>query len=135
MPIFADTQQLYSVMQELWNEIKADKQMSEQLVKSRLIVRFHYRDPEGYITIDGSDGQEIKIFLGDCDKQPVVEMSMKSDVAHSFWLGRENPAVALLTGKMISRGPVNQALALLPVVRPAFQIYPKIVERQLKKSA
>jgi putative sterol carrier protein len=134
MPIFANTNELYSVMHELWNQIKADPVMSQALLKSQLIVRFHYKDPDGYITIDGSDGSEIKITLGDCDAQPIVEVSMKSDVAHAFWSGKENPAVALLTGKMSSRGPVNKALALLPVVRPAFQIYPGIVEK-MKKSA
>jgi len=134
MPIFADTNELYAVMEELWLQIKADPVMSHELLKSRLIVRFHYKDPDGYITIDGSDGAEIKISLGDCDSKPIVEMTMKSDVAHAFWSGKENPAVALLSGKMTSRGPVNKALALLPVVKPAFQLYPGIVAK-LKKSA
>ncbi len=134
MPIFADTNELYAVMRELWDQIKADPIMSQDLLKSQLIVRFHYKEPDGYITIDGSDGREIKITLGDCDAKPIVEMTMKSDVAHAFWSGKENPAVALLSGKMQSKGPVNRALALLPVVKPAFQIYPAIVAK-LKKSA
>ncbi len=134
MRIFADTTELYAVMHELWQQIKAHPVMSQELLKSRLIVRFHYKDPDGYITIDGSDGLEIKITLGDCDAQPIVEMTMKSDVAHAFWSGKENPALALLSGKMTSRGPVNKALALLPVVKPAFQLYPEIVAK-MKKSA
>jgi 2-oxoisovalerate dehydrogenase E1 component len=59
---------------------------------------------------------------------------MRSDVAHNFWLGRENPALALISGKISSKGPVNKALALLPVVKPAFQIYPDVVE-EVKKAA
>jgi hypothetical protein len=135
MSVFADTDQLYSVMRELWKQIEADSAMSEALLKTRLIVRFRYREPEGFITIDGSDGENLRITLGDCDATPIVEMSMKSDVAHNFWLGRENPALSLLTGKMVSRGPVNRALALLPLIKPAFNLYPRIVEEQLKKSA
>ena len=134
MPVFADTNELYAVMTELWEQIKADPTMSHELLKSQLIVRFHYKEPEGYITIDGSDGKEIKITLGDCDAKPIVELTMKSDVAHNFWSGKENPAIALLNGKMMSKGPVNKALALLPVVKPAFQLYPSIVAK-LKKSA
>ena len=134
MPVFADTTELYLVMRELWEQIKADPVMSHGLLKSQLIVRFHYKEPDGYITIDGSDGREIKITLGDCEAKPIVEMTMKSDVAHAFWSGKENPAVALLSGKMQSTGPVNKALALLPVVKPAFQIYPAIVAK-LNKSA
>ncbi|HEY9714204.1 MAG TPA: SCP2 sterol-binding domain-containing protein [Chroococcales cyanobacterium] len=132
MSIFADTEQLYQVMQELWTQIKADKSMSDSLLKSKLVVRFHYREPDGHLTIDGSDGKEIKVTIGACDLKPDVEMFMKSDVAHNFWCGKENPAAALLTGKIVSKGPVNKALALLPAIKPAFQIYPTIVENAKK---
>jgi hypothetical protein len=134
MSIFSNTDELYTVMKELWRRIKADDEMSRKLLESRLIVRFVYRDPDGMLTIDGSDGKELNIYAGPCDLNPVVEMSMKSDVAHNFWLGRENPALALISGKISSRGPVNKALALLPVVKPAFQIYPGVVE-DLKRAA
>lgn len=128
MSEFLDTDELYSVMHELWERIKADEQMSSQLLKSRLIVRFQYTNPDGWLTIDGSDGQEIKITSGTCDLEPIIVMMMKSDVAHNFWLGKEQPAVALLQGKIKSKGPVHKALALLPVVKPAFEIYPKVKE-------
>ncbi|MGH9551730.1 MAG: SCP2 sterol-binding domain-containing protein, partial [Terriglobales bacterium] len=114
--------------------IKADQRMSDQLLKSRLVVRFVYREPDGVLTVDGSDGEEIRVYAGACDIKPTIEMAMKADVAHNFWLGKENPAMALISGKMSSKGPVNKALALLPVVRPAFQIYPTVVE-DFKKSA
>jgi hypothetical protein len=134
MSIFSNTDELYTVMKELWRRIKADEEMSKKLLESRLIVRFVYRDPDGMLTIDGSDGRELNIYAGPCDLHPVVEMSMRSDVAHNFWLGRENPALALISGKISSKGPVNKALALLPVVKPAFQIYPDVVE-EVKKAA
>lgn len=134
MSVFQDTDELYLIMQELWNQIKADSDMAQKLLDTRLVVRFVYKEPEGWLTIDGSDGKDLKISVGPCETTPVVEMSMKSDFAHNFWLGKENPAVALLQGKIVSRGPVNRALALLPVVRPAFAIYPRIVE-EIKNSA
>ncbi len=134
MSVFTNTQHLYDVMQELWSRIKADTDMSNRLLQSRLIVRFHYREPDGWLTVDGSDGEEIKVHIGHNDLKPDVEMFMKSDVAHLFWLGKENPAVALLTGKIQSKGQVNKALALLPVLKPAFQIYPTVLE-DIEKSA
>jgi len=134
MSSFSDTQQLYLVMNELWSQIKADRKMASSLLASKLIVRFHYREPDGWVTVDGSDGKELQITIGPSDLKPDIEMFMTSDVAHNFWLGKENPAVALLTGKIVSKGPVNRALALLPAVRPAFSIYPSIYEG-LKKSA
>jgi hypothetical protein len=121
-------------MDQLWSRIKADKKMADTLLKSNLIVRFHYREPDGWVTVDGSDGKELHITIGACELKPDIEMFMKSEVAHNFWLGKENPAVALLTGKIVSKGPVNRAMALLPAVRPAFSIYPSIYEG-LKKTA
>jgi hypothetical protein len=121
-------------MNELWSRIKADKGMAATLLESKLIVRFHYREPDGWVTIDGSDGNELHITIGQSELKPDVEMFMKSDVAHNFWLGKENPALALLTGKIVSKGPVNRAMALLPAVRPAFSMYSSIYEG-LQKSA
>lgn len=134
MSIFTNTQHLYTVMQELWTRIKANPEMSKKLLESRLIVRFHYKDPEGWVTVDGSDGKEIRVSIGHNELKPDVEMFMKADVAHHFWLGKENPALALLQGKMQSKGQVNKALALLPVLKPAFEIYPGVLE-DFEKSA
>ncbi len=92
------------------------------------MVRFKYKDPDGLLTIDGSDGVELRFHFGECGIEPDVEMTMKSDVAHNFWLGKEPPAVALMQGRIVSKGSVHKALALLPVIKPAFKIYPAMFE-------
>lgn len=135
MAIFNSTEELYVVMEELWNWIKTNPEISTELLKSKLIVRFVYKNPDGSLTIDGSDGKELRVTSGDCDLKPDVIMQMQSDLAHQFWLGKVNVPVALISGKIVSRGPVNKALALLPVVKPAWQIYPSIADAQLRKSA
>ena len=126
MAAFSNTEDLYRVMDELWKRISSNEKISRDLLKSKLIVRFVYRDPAGWVTIDGSDGETLKVTLADCDTKPIVEMRMKSDFAHNFWQGKENVTVALMQGKIVSTGPVNRALALLPVVKPAFSIYSQV---------
>lgn len=128
MSVFGNSDQLKSVMLALWDKIKADPGISGQLLDSRLIVQFRYRDPEGLITVDASDGHDLKVGWGPVDKKPIIEMSMKADIAHEFWMGRISVPVAILTGKMVSKGPTPKALALLPVIRPAFEFYPEIVK-------
>ena len=135
MPVFASTDELNDVMERLWDSIKADPGMSEQLLKSKMCVRFYYREPEGRLTVDCTDGQEMKITTGESDLKPDVEMFMKSDVAHDFWLGKVNVPVAILSGKIVSKGPVNKALSLLPVVKPAYAMYPEIFESAKRKKA
>jgi len=135
MQAFASTNELYVIMRNLWNQIKANKKMSDQLLRSRLIVRFKYRDPDGQLTIDGSNGKELEFYFGDCNLTPDVEMSMKSDVANQFWLGGLNVPAAMLAGRIASRGPVHRALALLPVVKPAFSIYRAVRSNAKGKAA
>ena len=76
--------------------------------------------------IDCTDGQQMKVYVGHIDFKPIVEMFMSSDFAHDFWLGKVNLPLALIGGKIASKGPVNKALALLPVVKPAFDFYPQV---------
>ena len=126
MGAYKTTKELQQVMSELWDKIKADKGMSAEIMKAQMVVRFDYREPKGSITIDSTDGKEIKVFPGACELKPLVEMSMTADIAHEFWLGKLSVPMAILTGKMVAKGPVNQALALLPAIKPAFAIYPEV---------
>ena len=133
MPFFNDSDELGTVMKELWVTIADDSKISSPLLDSKLIVRFHYKEPDGQITIDCSDGENMVIEWGDCVKQPVVEMFMQADVAHKFWMGQVNVPMYLLNGKMEAKGPVNKALALLPAIKPAFKKYPSVVRTTLNR--
>lgn len=129
MAVFSNTEELHTVMVDLWTAIKNDKAMAAPLLSSRLTVQFHYREPDGRLTVDCSDGENMMIYAGECQKKPVVEMFMKSDVAHEFWLGKVNVPLALIQGKIVSKGPVNKALALLPAIKPAYGLYPTVIQK------
>ncbi len=135
MAIFRNTDHLYEVMQELWSWIKNNPEVSEKLLKTKLIVRFTYVNPEGQLTVDGSKAGELIIIPGDCETTPDIEISMQSDLAHEFWLGKVNVPAAMLQGKIKSKGPVNRALTLLPVIKPVHSVYPQIVEKTGLKAA
>lgn len=128
MSVFSSTDELHQVMEDLWKEISVTPEMAEKLIASKLTVQFRYREPEGLITIDCSDGLAMRILVGNTEIKPLIEMSMKADIAHDFWLGKINVPMALMMGKIVSRGPTPKALALLPVIKPAYQIYPKVLE-------
>jgi hypothetical protein len=133
MPVYANSEELDQIMDELWSAIGKSPEMGPQLLQSKMIVQFHYREPDGRITVDCSDGKEMKVNTGDCTIKPIVEMFMKSDVAHEFWLGKISVPVAILTGKIVSKGPVNRALALLPVIKLAFPLYIEIYQKHSKQ--
>ena len=134
MAAFTNSEQLHQIMVELWEAIKNDSDMSNKLTTSKLIAQFHYREPDGLISVDCSDGKNLKIYSGECNIKPVIEMFMSAEVAHDFWHGKVNMPVAILTGKIVAKGPVNKALALLPVIKPAFDIYPDIYRNHSTKT-
>jgi hypothetical protein len=135
MAFYASKEELDDIMMLLWEKIRVDQDMSSKLLASKLIVKFNYREPDGHMTVDCSDGQEMKISVGNTETKPIVEMFMRADVAHEFWLGRVNVPVAILSGKIVSKGPTNRALALLPVLKPAYALYPPIYEKIKAKSS
>lgn len=135
MAYFTSSEELNKVMESLWHKIKAHPEMSKKLIDAKMVVQFKYRDPEGQLTIDTSDGQDMKIIVGKTDVKPTIEMSMKADVAHEFWLGKVNVATAIMSGKISSKGPTAKALALLPAIKPAYAIYPQVLQEAGNKTA
>lgn len=126
MPVFRDTNHLYQVLGALFDRLRAEPRIADRLLEGKLVVRFRFTDPEGMVTIDLRQAP-ITYTFGASDLQPDVEMIQSGDTAHQFWLGRLNVARAIATRKVISRGSVPKALALLPAIKPAFEIYPQVL--------
>lgn len=103
--------------------------IAPKLLASKLIVKFNYHEPELEITVDCS-GDMIQITFDDHGKKPEVEMSMKADVAHRFWLGKVNLVMALARREMIAKGPIPKILRLLPVIQPAYALYPEYLKER-----
>lgn len=126
MPVFHDTQHLYHVLGALFERVRREPEITSQLAQAHLVVRFVFKEPEGVITVD-LRREPISFVLGECDLEPDVEMIQSGDVAHLFWLGRLNVPQAIATRKVIARGSVPKALALLPAIKPVFALYPQVL--------
>jgi 2-oxoisovalerate dehydrogenase E1 component len=126
MPVFRDTQHLYEVFGALFERLTAERTLVKGLLEGNLVVRFRFTDPDGAATIDLRRAP-IRWVFGDTDLEPDVEMIQSGDHAHQFWLGRLNVARAIATRKVVARGSVPKALALLPAIKPAFDIYAQVL--------
>jgi hypothetical protein len=129
MPIFADAAQLYDCVGAIFAYLRDDPQANQAFVKSGLVIRFKYADPDAEITLDGSQ-EPVEMFLGPSDRQPIVDMSMTGDVAHQFWLGKLNLVSALTRGTIVAKGPIPAIMRLLPVITPAYKKYPEILREK-----
>lgn len=134
MPYFKDTQELYDCLGTLFTRVSRDSDLGPKIAGSGLIVRFVYTDPDGQITTDTrarpADDPEahFKVVLGPCDLEPDVTMTMKADIGHQFWFGKVNLLMAVNRRQIVPKGPMAKIFKLLPVIVPAYKIYPQVIK-------
>ncbi len=128
MPYFKDDAEVYSFIGTLFEQLAADEELSPKFRKANTVVQYQYRNPESQITVDLREGGDGQVDCGETALEPEVVMSMEADTAHQFWLGKVNVTVALARGQMKAKGPVAKILKLVPLVKPVFPRYRKLLE-------
>jgi SCP-2 sterol transfer family protein len=129
MPYFQNSEQLQQVLGGFFNSLVNDPSIGQKLKDSKLVIKFAYSDPDLTITVDCSKNPIVVLF-NDTSLKPEVEMSMKADVAHRFWFGKVNLLAALTRREMVAKGPIPKVLKLLPVIKPAYDLYPKYLQEK-----
>ncbi len=127
--IFKDTDMLYDILMDFYTLLKDDPDIGPSLAKTNLCIQFRYKNPDGVITIDAT-GDDIELISGDFDGQPEVTMSMNADFAHKFWHGKANLVTALTRRQVAAKGNVPKTLKLLPILKPAYELYPQFLEEK-----
>jgi hypothetical protein len=120
-------------MGRLYDEAKRDSRIAPKIKDSHLVIQFRYDEPRAVVTINAAappsqEGAYFDVLWGDTTGlKPDIEMSMKADVAHSFWHGKINLMAALARRQIIAKGPIPKILKLLPAVEPMYEMYPRIL--------
>jgi putative sterol carrier protein len=125
---FKDADEVYQFIGKLFEDLADDDELAPKFRKANTIVQYQYRNPDSTITVQLQEGEEGKVDCGDTTMEPEVVMSMEADTAHKFWLGKVNVTVALARGQMKAKGPVAKILKLVPLVKPVFPRYRKMLE-------
>lgn len=129
MAYFENSQKLQEVLGGFFRKLLDDPSIGKKLKDSKLVIKFVYTDPALSITVDCTK-DPIPLLFNDATLAPQVEMSMKADVAHRFWFGKVNLLAALTRREMVAKGPIPKVLKLLPVIKPAYDLYPKYLEEK-----
>jgi putative sterol carrier protein len=124
---FKDADEVYAYIGKLFEELSEDEELAPKFRKANTIVQYRYRDPDSQITVKLLDGKGGQVDLGQTTLEPEVVMSMDADTAHRFWLGNVNVTIALARGQMKAKGPVAKILKLVPLVKPVFPRYRKLL--------
>lgn len=127
MAYFKDADEVYEYIGTLFEELADDEELAPKFRKANTIVQYQYRDPESQITVKLLDGQDGQVDCGETGMDPEVVMTMDADTAHRFWLGEVNVTVALARGQIKAKGPVAKILKLVPLVKPVFPRYRRLL--------
>lgn len=127
MAYFKDADEVYEYIGRLFEELADDDELAPKFRKANTIVQYQYRDPESQITVKLLDGQDGQVDCGETGMDPEVVMTMDADTAHRFWLGEVNVTVALARGQIKAKGPVAKILKLVPLVKPVFPRYRRLL--------
>ena len=128
MAYFKDADEVYAYIGKLFEDLAEDEELAPKFRKANTIVQYQYRNPESQITVRMREDEEPQVDLGPSELEPEVVMTMEADTAHRFWLGKVNVTVALARGQMKAKGPVAKILKLVPLTKPIFPRYRKMLE-------
>ena len=129
--VYKDSAALYEVLIPFFELLRDDQKVGPGLKEAELSVRFNYSEPDASIVIDGKNA-DVMFLSGDEAKKAEVdiEMSMKADFAHYFWHGKANVVQALTRREVVAKGNLPRALRLLPILEPAYVIYPDFLRKK-----
>jgi len=127
--IFKNKEELYDVLVEFYEILKKHRDIVPALAKTNLCIQFRYKKPSAVITIDAT-GNRTKIIKDEFDGKPEVIMTMNADFAHKFWHGKTNLITALTRRQVVAKGNVPKTIRLLPILRPAFLLYPDFLRKK-----
>ena len=124
MPLFKDADDVYANLGRFLQQFAADPELSPALKRAETSFQLRMRHPDSIVTVGApSEDQPVQVDLGETSLQPEVVLQMDTDVAHRFWLGEVNVAVALAKGDIRARGPAAKVLSIVPLVKPGIARY------------
>jgi hypothetical protein len=127
--VFKDADMLYSVFMAFYEELKNNPDIGPALEKTDLCIQFVYKNPAAVITIDAGK-KDLIIHKGDFKGSPEVTMTMNADFAHKFWHGKANLVTALTRRQVVAKGNVPKTIKLLPILKPAYALYPRFLREK-----
>jgi putative sterol carrier protein len=129
MGVFKDEDEVYKYLGRIFQAGMDDPELGPKLRNVGSVLKLNQTDPKSTIVIDFGEGI---VQLGE-DGSPKVtrpidaELDMKADVAHRFWLGKVNVALAMAKGQIKNHGKVSAVMKVVPITKPLFATYEQIL--------
>jgi hypothetical protein len=127
---FESEQEFRDVMDRTFTMMSEDPEIGPKLRDADTPQRFEFTDLDLVVNIrpGGPDEQNLVWeWSEDVDWEPKVKMSMSSETANRYFQGKENVAIAIARRRIKAGGDVKAALAIIPITKPLFAHYRKMI--------
>lgn len=125
MAVFSSEQQLYEVLQSVFDQLKTTPEKIAPFTNSNLVIRLTFTDPTAEVLLDGRQ-PPLEVFFGPRPGQANLEFSMPADLLHRIWMDEESTSAAFFGGHIKSKGSLLRATHLIELFRHVEEIYPAI---------
>jgi putative sterol carrier protein len=126
MPVFKSTEHLYETLGGFWKELYEKEEFSRAVKNAGIQIKFEISEPTAVIWV-GPDG--VAFGEGEQGLKPDITMQLAGDTCHAFWKKELSLPVALAKRQIRSKGNIAKVMKLLPVVKPAYDLYPEYMKR------
>jgi hypothetical protein len=132
---FKSAKEAREVFDRVFTLMSTDPDMGPKLRAAETPQRFEFPDVDLVVNItyndDDAGEDNLKwVWSDDVAWDPMVKMTMDSDVANRYFQGKENVAMALARRRIKTAGDVKKALALIPITKPVFAQYREMLQRE-----
>lgn len=125
MAVFRDAEDLHRYVGGVMRAAGRHPEVGPLLAEARLTVALHYLDPDTTATLQLAT--PLLVTDGWADPEADVTLWMPGDVADRYWRGDYNLAVGVARGKVRAEGAVDAFLRVLPLTRPVFPLYRRMI--------
>jgi hypothetical protein len=125
MPVFSSDEQLYTVLQGVFDRLATQPRHLETFTRSNLVIRMHFTEPAAEVLLDGRQ-PPLEVFYGPSPGRANMEFTMPADLLHKIWLGEESTSQAFFSGRIRTKGNFMKAMQLVDLFRAAERVYPAV---------
>ena len=130
MAEFKSTREFREVIDRTFTLMSEDPDMGPKLRDADTPQRFEFTDLDLVVNIRAGRPQEPNLaweWSDDVEWEPKVKMTMSSETANRYFQGKENVAIAIARRRIKAGGDVKAALAIIPITKPLFAHYRKMI--------
>ena len=125
MTIFQSDQQLYAVLQSVFDAVAANPEQIAPFTRSNLVIRMQTQEPEAEVLLDGRQ-PPLEVFYGPSPGKANLEVILQADLLHYIWLGTQSASEAFFGGRIKTKGNLMKAMQLLDLFRACEAVYPAV---------